>query len=66
MTGIKFQVTPASQHAGLAIQQWAALEQRPVSNLVSLLLDLGLVKARQEGMIPKPILKQLQHKLPRA
>jgi len=66
MASIKFQVTPASQHAALAIQQWAALEQRPISNLTSLLLDLGLVKARQEGMIPEPILRQLQHKRSRA
>ena len=62
MASIKFQVTPASQHAALAIQQWAALEQRPISSLTSMLIELGMVKARQEGMIPRPILDQLQHK----
>jgi len=51
----KFQVTLASENTAQAILKWAEMEHRPVSGLVAFLLELGLAKAEQEGMMPQQI-----------
>ena len=52
---MKIQVTTASRSTGEAIQLWAEIEERPVSGLASFLLELGLAKAKRDGLMPKPV-----------
>ena len=56
----RFQVTPGSQHQAHIIELWAELEGRPVSALCASLLELGLLRAEHDGMMPQPIADALR------
>ena len=51
----KFQITALSENTAQALHEWAEMEKRPVSGLVAFLLELGVAKAEQEGMMPQPV-----------
>ena len=54
----RIQVTPNSKRQGDIIEAWAKLEGRSSSNLAAFLLELALVRADQEGLMPKTISKE--------
>jgi len=54
--------TPTCEHQALVVELWAEFEGRPRSGLLALLLELGLAKAEQEGMMPQCIVHVLRHR----
>ena len=51
-------MTPNSKRQGDIIEAWAKLEGRSSSNLAAFLLEFALVRADQEGLMPKTISKE--------
>jgi hypothetical protein len=59
----KFQITALSENTAQALFEWAEMERRPVSGLVAFLLELGIAKAEQEGMMPQPVADVLRFRV---
>lgn len=56
----RFQVTLNSKHQASLIEHWAELEGRSVSALCASLLELGLARAADDGLMPQPIADALR------
>ena len=52
--------TPNSEHQAQIVEAWAKFEGRPTSGLLAFLLELGLMKAESEGMMPQPVADALR------
>ena len=52
--------TPNCEHQAQIVEAWAEFEGRPKSGLLAFLLELGLMKAESEGMMPQPVADALR------